>query len=427
MANKSDWVIENYNASPVEPENKGQGESDWVVEGNANPPAEQILPTTKDEGVGESILKWPFRATTDLAQAGWRGLQTLPEYYHKAGPEVRGLYGTAKEHPGHLFGQGVAGLGELGRGLFNLPHNLINYLSTRLNLFPQDINKKIQMGQMPESVISSFFSPPQYPGEAMVRGIVRNAPIISGVSSLVKPFIFTKGKKYFKNALLNSHDELENKASDAFKDVSHEVNLRGINNIPIDKNSIENLKEYFPRTRQANELLEKGSKGDYNALRQIQADLYHSGKKSLGSELEAERMRGAEMFERREDINDLISHHLLVTGNPDLYEQLMRARHDYRTLQNIFYNPHMNNSIVNMVNKDIRKIPKNLISILGEESKPMKALLDFHPGLESKLSKYNLKRNALKTIKKYGTIPVLGAGGYLGMERYRNSSDENQY
>lgn len=235
------------------------------------------------------------------------------------------------------------------------------------------------------------------------------------LSPYLKPFDLTATKKSITNALLNPHDALENRAIQAFDKVSDEVNNRGINRIPMTNNQgipvvdFNNLKSYFPDIKQYKELLSEASKGDYDSLRKIQTDLYEKGKQNLGSNFEADRMKGAEMLEKRNDINQAISDHLINTGNKDLAEILHGARNDWRTLQDIYYNKNMNNAIINMVNKDFRKIPDNLVNVLQEDSIPMKNLRDFHPGLAEKVRGYQIGKNVLR----YG-IPASTA--YLGYE-----------
>lgn len=135
----------------------------------------------QQESLKIALALAPGRITEDVGQLVRRGLQAIPEYWEKAQTEIPGIFQTAHEHPLSLAKQGIAGLAELGKGTFNAPHNIVKYLSERLNLVPQDINEKVQMARMPEdtqSMINAMFGNPEHPGEAMFRGTFRNAPAL---------------------------------------------------------------------------------------------------------------------------------------------------------------------------------------------------------------------------------------------------------
>lgn len=253
-------------------------------------------------------------------------------------------------------------------------------------------------------------------GEGLGRGYssLKNNNVLGHILSNPKSLFTTK--KELTNHLLNKHDFLENRASQAFNHVSNEVNSRGINRIPIENrlpdDFFEKAKHFFPKTQASLDLLNKAKTGDYNALRKMQSDLYKRAKKNLSSQFDADTMKGAEMLEKRNDINQLISNHLQETGHDDLSKLLDEARHDWSTLQKTYYNENVSNALIKMFNKDIRKIPKNLANLLSEESIPMKTILDFHPGLEEKIIGHKLGQGALKKIGKYGIPASLAFGGY---------------
>ena len=173
--------------------------------------------------------------------------------------------------------------------------------------------------------------------------------------------------------------------------------------------NIDDIRDYFPNTKANNKLLENAETGDYDSLRKLQSDLYTRGKKNLQSDLQADRDRGEEMLDKRNDINQAISTHLKNTGNEDLGKILDSSIKDWRTLQDVYYNKNMNNAIKKLVNPDIRKIPNNLPNILKEKSIPMQKFKDFHPGLESAIKKYILQKTLSSKGLQYG-LPA-GIGG----------------
>ena len=173
--------------------------------------------------------------------------------------------------------------------------------------------------------------------------------------------------------------------------------------------NIDDIRDYFPNTKANNKLLENAETGDYDSLRKLQSDLYTRGKKNLQSDLQADRDRGEEMLDKRNDINQAISAHLKNTGNEDLGNILDSSIKDWRTLQDVYYNKNMNNAIKKLVNPDIRKIPNNLPNILKEKSIPMQKFKDFHPGLEGAVKKYMLQKTLGSKGLQYG-LPA-GIGG----------------
>jgi len=381
---------------------------------------------TSKESLGTSAVLAIPRIATDIGKGAYNFAQKIPSYYEKAKTEIPGLFGGEggiKNNPMHAQMQILAGSQEGINSLAQMPLNIAKYGANRLNLLPQSIPNAIAKITPEDTTqsIDQLFGEPKYAGESLLRGAARNIPEFMAGEKLVsslKPSGFLATQKSIKNQILNTHDALENKASSAFKKVSDEVNRKGITQVPIEQDMIEGLREYFPRTKAANKLIEDAKSGNYNALRKMQSDLYTSGKKNLGSDFEADRMKGSEMFEKREDINQAISNHLQKTGNEDLNQILNTARNDYRTLQNIYYNPNMNNAIVNMVNKDYRKIPKNLVDVLSEESNPMQALKDFHGGLENALKKYITRGKATSVLKKVAVPAAIGAAGGYGAYKY---------
>lgn len=401
----SDWELKvDNNVSP-------QNESEW-----------ELSSFPEHESFKDSLFKAPGKIASDVGSAVMSGINAIPGYYEQAKTEIPGAAQVLMHHPMDALKQLGAGVTELGHGIINMRPNFYNYMANRLNLIPEQAANAIAPAQPDiEPQINALFGEPTEPGEKLIRGLGRNAANALGgieLGSALKFPINTKGA--IKNSILNAHDVLESRANKGFENVSKEVEKRGINNVPLWNQDVDmhEIRSYFPETKQYKELFNKAYEGDYNALRKLQTDLYKKGKQNLGSSLEADRMRGAEMLEKRENINNAISNHLESTGNTDLSNILRAARNDYRTLQNIYYNQNMNPAIVNMVNKDFRKIPKNLLSVIQEESKPMQQLRDFHPGLEININKYNFRKNALSGIKKYALPAGFGALGGYGAYQY---------
>jgi hypothetical protein len=241
---------------------------------------------------------------------------------------------------------------------------------------------------------------------------------------------FTTGastKRSMITDILKGHDNLEEKASKDFIDVSTQAKNRGISKISLNEKDISSLKKYFPKTEASKDLLNSAKSGDYDALRDLQSDMYTRGKNALSSDLIADQNLGEEMLEKRDKINKLISEHLKNTGNIDLAEKLNGARNDWHTLQDTFYNKELPASIRKLVNNDTRKIPKNIATVLSEESKPISKLKDFIPGIDEKLKYVNSRKNVTKNISTALKIGIPSAalygGAYEGTKYYGNNEE----
>lgn len=419
MADYSTWEIANQNIPlqniPLQNRNKGQYE-DWEL-------GQPMQPMQQQETFGQALYNAPERLYEDLAKAGMSAYNAIPGYYEKAKTEFPGLIQTAREHPGHLLGQGFAGSQELINQLAQLPTGLAGYGEKRLNLLPRGTTEAIQKFSPEDTsgAIQQLFGEPQYPGEALTRGAVRNIPGILGGAKVAS--LFSGSKQGIEKAILKTHDALENRAAKGFQTVSNEAKARNVPSVPISQQLMTDIEDYFPKSKAAKKLLSDAKMGDYDALRKVQSDLYTNAKKNLRSDLEVERKRGAEMLDSREDINQAISDHFIKTGNTDLNKILNSSRKDYKTLNDIYYHPAMNKSIIKMVDSESRKMPKNITKILEERSKPMQRFKDFHAGLEKKLTGYQNKEHIANLLKKIG-IPLgiggLGAAGYMELNRPNN-------
>lgn len=232
----SDWVVD------TNPQNQNtSSKSDWVVD-------------TNPESFGEALSNAPGRVWEDVSQAALHGFNSLPGYWNKAKTEVPGIFNIGNEHASHFGKQALAGLSELGQGTFNLPHNIVNYLSDRLHLIPEDINKNVQMGRMPsdtQNMINKTFGEPQYPGEALTRGITRNSlGIIPGAkaASVLNPLNLTN-KGISKNVVREMKNQV-NKHTEMYNDLWKSAEKKGFNEVPIDSKMLNSnytmLDKFYP-------------------------------------------------------------------------------------------------------------------------------------------------------------------------------------
>lgn len=214
----SDWVIDNSNQKMDAPN------SDWVVD--------QEETKQPKESLGFSALMAAPRVGEDVLKGVANFASSIPGYLESAKTAIPQAFQTIKEHPDIAAKQASAGLSELGQNTFNAPHNLINYLTNRLNLFPEDINKKIQMGRMPEDtgqMINQSFGKPQNQGEELLRGIPRNAEAIlgaKGVVSALNPMRYTYSN-IMKN-VVGTRNALQNRYGRTYNNIFNHAELNGL-------------------------------------------------------------------------------------------------------------------------------------------------------------------------------------------------------
>lgn len=270
------------------------------------------------EGLGTSIAMAAPRVLTDLGKGIYHGIQSLPGYYEKAKTEIPGILPAIGQHPGHETGQGIAGLAELGKNIFNMPHDFINYLSERLNLVPANINKMVQMGRMPEDtqqMIDQTFGQPQQPGEALIRGISRNALNLMGAKGLVgaAPHL----TKWGATRTLNKARRLAEE--------------RNIGTLNVNPQLVEDARQFLANTLPNRNALQAAQTGDYNALFRLQSDVGKNAgdyAKSLFSA--AERSHGRAGLETRNMLLDDIHQNLQSQGHHDISNLLRQGQNEYR-------------------------------------------------------------------------------------------------
>ena len=233
-------------------------------------------------------------------------------------------------------------------------------------------------------------------------GTIALGKLVPGIINYLRPV----SPKFAASGIQKAHDELLNKAQEGFQKVSSEVNNRNVNQVPTDKDLISKIRDYFPKTNRSNALLDAAESGDYNALRDLQSDLWTRGTKSVGSDLIADRNAGEEMLDLRDEINNHISNHLINTGNSDLDNILNNSRKDYSILRQYYYS---HPTIAKLVDPNIRKIPKNIMNVLSENSVTMNRLKDMHPFINSDINSLNMRNNIWKYLKGAG----IGAGGLI--------------
>ena len=195
----SDWEL----ATSSAPSKKMRGKpntSEWEIEGET---------PEEDEGVLKSLAYAPFRVAKDLGMGAWHGIQKIPELYESAKTEVPGLLDIAKNHKAHAAMQALAGSQEAINNINHIPVGLAEYANKRLHLLPKAVpNFLNKITPDTTEAINQLFDKPEFEGEKLIRGAVRNAPSLIPAGKAVG----TLGKLRPKNALRGNltPEELKN-------------------------------------------------------------------------------------------------------------------------------------------------------------------------------------------------------------------------
>jgi len=233
----SDWELVENNTS-IKP--KMNNSSDWelVTTPNSQQPQQQ-------ESLGTSALKAIPRIGEDIARGGMGFIKNIPGYVESAKTEIPGLHKTLMEHPIHAVAQGYAGFKELQNKLKQLPLDISRYGSERLNLIPQHVTESISKYTPKDNSeeINKMFGQPQYPGEALIRGGIRNIPEILTAgegASLINPLKYTD--KNIAKSIVNAGEKQMKKHNELYNNLWSEADKSGINQVPIDTKKLnENL------------------------------------------------------------------------------------------------------------------------------------------------------------------------------------------
>jgi len=194
-------------------------------------------PKQEPESLGKSILFAAPRVAEDAYKGAFNLAKKVPGYLEAAPKAISSAASTFKNDPFNAMAQQYAGLAELGQKTFNTPHDITNYLSNRLNLFPKDINQKIQMGRMPEDtqqMIDQTFGKPKNEGEEFLRGLTRNSINLSGLTGVAH---YANPMRYTNSGIMrnvvNTRNALQQRYGRTYNNIFNEADINGLgSNLP---------------------------------------------------------------------------------------------------------------------------------------------------------------------------------------------------
>jgi hypothetical protein len=326
------WEIVNPNQQNMSPASN----DNWQI---TTPGYEQ----QGEESLLSSIAQAPLRIGGDVFDAALKGVKEIPSYYEKSKTEIPGFFKTAREHPGHLAMQGLAGSQELINALAQAPRELTGYAEKRLNLLPKGSEEAVRRFSPDDTsqAIKELFDQPKYPGEAMTRGVIRDIPQIAGGLKLATyPLKLTK-KGIIKD-VINTRNLMQEKYSGTeglynalFKEATekgakpsvdiNKIDIEGLGgNKRIERNytAIHNLKNKNLSFQDYQDAIKELGKieREMKTTKELQGTLTNSQDRKLHAATNAKQYVQENMFKNKH--GDLI---------PDLLERHKKVQEGYAT------------------------------------------------------------------------------------------------
>ncbi|HMG15371.1 MAG TPA: hypothetical protein VK590_08000 [Saprospiraceae bacterium] len=354
--------------------------------------------------------KFPPKVDTAIGQMQQPNIRQMTTDSKMVDEMIRG-FATG---PG-LGAQGLYNIPKLSESISNIPQ-VKNSVSMLMQKFPQ-LAPKIMSGL--RSAENPFMgalmggaNSPENPIAGMAMGGA--AGMVPGALNAIKPLGETIQSAFSKvnprevmQKVKSRHDALLGQASELFNHVGNIAKDRNIGEFDIDPKLINQIKNILPDTTGINNLMESVNDGSYQSLRKLQSELWKRGTKRLESDIPSENDVGEKMMDLRESLNNKMISHFRDIGHEDLADKLLNAKSIYKDLKDIYYSVP---SISKMVGKS-RKMPRNILSVLKEESEEMKRLKQENPFLDDLLIRDQQKKNSMKTLKNLGNFGVKSLGG----------------
>lgn len=209
------------------------------------------------------------------------------------------------------------------------------------------------------------------------------------------------------------HDILSRTADELYGQVRNAIKSRDIK-VPLQKEFLEQAREYFPNKSSVNELFEKAKNGDYESIHKIQSSLYKKGTKQLAGDDLVKENEGEEIMDLRDRINDALESHLVKEGNLDVAHVLQQAKKTNAELMNTYFPKNLRKGIGKMVHPEFRLVPKNPEELFEEDSVPMREFLQKHPDVAKHTQGIKEKQKAKDLLRKNFIAANLGLAGGSG-------------
>ena len=421
-------------------ENKPEEKFDWAKYENKSEESEE--PTVTAEEWAAMKKEHPMEARFSEWLESHPGLRDIIQ----KGGNIAAGSGIPDFRKGMIHGasEGVRGLANLIPGvnlkeldLHEVPIKEVNPLTqsiagilgnvTGASLPGVGAYKAVRAGQAAIPLIAKLPALLQEISAGGLAGAATNpdSRLIGGMQGAVAgtlPAVIRTGKLAFENTspkllikeLQAKHDIIKQENSNIFKNVENQAIKRGINKVNIDESLITKAEDLLPKSEANKSLIEKARTGDFKSVRKLQSDLRAKGEKRLSSPFAADQDQGELMLENRQAINKSIAKHFEESGNKDLATELKKAMSDYKDLKKTYY---QDKRLARIFGKE-RKIPKNPISLLEEDSTAINRLKEKHPEINERLSKSQQKEKTFGFLHKTTPYAKGATGGALGVGLY---------
>lgn len=278
----------------------------------------------QEESLGQAAMYAIPRVGMDLLNSAYQGAQNIPDYWQKAKTEVPGFLNPMQfmAHPIERGKQSLAGLLELAQKINHAPRTIAQYAANRLHLIPQELANKIPQAPNLDEDIEKYIGQPKNPGDALSRGLARNADLLIGGNALGKamPHLTKRGatKKLRKGEKLASERE--------------------IGTLNVDPELIKDAQQFLPNILRNRETLDASHAGDYNSLFKLQSDVGKVSQARMGKirSLFAPEsaIKGEAGLESRRNLLKAIHENLQSQGHHDISDLLKQGQNDYRRYMN---------------------------------------------------------------------------------------------
>ena len=126
-----------------------------------------------------------------------------------------------------------------------------------------------------------------------------------------------------------------NMAAKSLKEAKKLVGERGVGNLKVEKEILNDIPQFLPKTDPYNKLMKQAAKGDYESLFTLQSDLGKHGRQLIKSSSGAERIHGMEANKTRQRLIESIQSILKSKGHEDIADLMKHGQNRYRQYNKI--------------------------------------------------------------------------------------------
>ena len=223
---------------------------------------------------------------------------------------------TALRHPIDRSSQALAGALELGQKINHAPRGIAQYAANRLNLIPQEWANKVPQAPDLDEDIKNYIGEPKNPGDALARGLWRNADMLTG-------------GKAFTGALPHLTQRGGSRTLRRANALAHE---RDIGTLHVDPDTINDAAQFLPADlRRHRNAINAAHNGGYHDLFRLQSEVGQvAGQQANSWFSPTERVRGRYGLEARGNLLNEIHQNLQSLGHHDISDLLRRGQNEYR-------------------------------------------------------------------------------------------------